>query len=72
MIMHLQYHNVQDTDKHYRCSLKATFHLTISMRWKRAMGKIQRNTYHHGKNAIGVFDLHGRGASECHKSLSEE
>ena len=29
-------------------SLKATFHLTISMRGQRAAGKIQRNNYHHG------------------------
>ena len=29
-------------------ALKATFHLTISMRGKRATGKIQRNNYHHG------------------------
>ena len=29
-------------------SLKATFHLTISMRGQRATGKIQRNNYHHG------------------------
>ena len=28
--------------------LKATFHLTISMRGQRATGKIQRNNYHHG------------------------
>ena len=28
-------------------SLKATFHLTISMRGQRATGKIQRNNYHH-------------------------
>ena len=28
--------------------LKATFHLTISMPGQRAMGKIQRNNYHHG------------------------
>ena len=28
--------------------VKATFHLTISMREQRAMGKIQRNHYHHG------------------------
>ena len=27
--------------------LKATFHLTISMRGQRATGKIQRNNYHH-------------------------
>ena len=27
---------------------KATFHLTISMRGKRATGKIQRNNYRHG------------------------
>ena len=29
-------------------SLKATFHLTISMREQSATGKIQRNNYHHG------------------------
>ena len=29
-------------------SLKATFHVTISMRGQRARGKIQRNNYHHG------------------------
>ena len=29
-------------------SLKATFHLTISMRGKRAAGKIQRTNYRHG------------------------
>ena len=29
-------------------ALKATFHLTISMRGQRATGKIQRNNYHHG------------------------
>ena len=28
--------------------LKATSHLTISMREQRAMGRIQRNNYHHG------------------------
>ena len=28
--------------------VKATFHLTISMRGQRATGKIQRNNYHHG------------------------
>ena len=27
---------------------KATFHLTISVRGQRAMGKIQRNNYHDG------------------------
>ena len=27
--------------------VKATFHLTISMRGQRATGKIQRNNYHH-------------------------
>ena len=31
------------------CSpLKATSHLTISMHGQHAMGKIQRNNYHHG------------------------
>ena len=29
-------------------SLKATFHLTVSMRDQRARGKIQRNNYRHG------------------------
>ena len=29
-------------------SLKATFHLTISMRDQRATGKTQRNNYRHG------------------------
>ena len=29
-------------------TLKATFHLTISMRGQRATGKIQRNYYNHG------------------------
>ena len=29
-------------------TIKATFHLTISMRGQRATGKIQRNNYHHG------------------------
>ena len=33
---------------HPGCSVKATFHLTISMRGKRATVKIQRNNYHHG------------------------
>ena len=28
--------------------IKATFHLTISMRGERATGKIQKNNYHHG------------------------
>ena len=28
--------------------IKATFHLTISVRGQRATGKIQRNNYHHG------------------------
>ena len=28
--------------------IKATFHLTISMRVLRATGKIQKNNYHHG------------------------
>ena len=29
-------------------AIKATFHLMISMCGQRAMGKIQRNNYHHG------------------------
>ena len=28
--------------------IKATFHLTISIRGQRATGKIQRNNYYHG------------------------
>ena len=35
------------------CHLKATFHLTISIRGQRASGKIQRNNYHHG--SCGTF-----------------
>ena len=31
----------------WRPGLKATFHLTISMRGQRARDKIQRNNYHH-------------------------
>ena len=31
----------------YEGAVKATFHLTISMRGQRATGKIQRNNYHH-------------------------
>ena len=31
-----------------RQEIKATFHLTISMRGQRATGKIQRNNHHHG------------------------
>ena len=34
--------------------LKATFHLTISMRGKRATGKIQRNNYHHGNCGLSL------------------
>ena len=33
--------------------LKATFHLTISMRGQRTRGKIQRNNYHHGPSLTG-------------------
>ena len=29
-------------------AVKATFHLTISIRGQRATGKIQKNNYHHG------------------------
>ena len=36
------------TGFHGNESLKATFHLTISMRGKPATGKIQRNNYRHG------------------------
>ena len=39
-----------------RSSLKATFHLTISMRGQRATCKIQRNNYHHwncGPSLVG-------------------
>ena len=32
----------------YLTNLKATFHLTISMRGQRATGKIQKNNYYHG------------------------
>ena len=35
-------------------TVKATFHLTISMRGQRATGKIQRNNYHHGSCGISL------------------
>ena len=57
---------------HSLVSVRTTFHLTIFMRGQRARGKIQRNNYHHGKNVVGVFDLHAPDASECQKSLSEK
>ena len=31
----------------FHLALKATFHLKISMRGKRSVGKIQRNNYYH-------------------------
>ena len=58
---------------------KATFHLTISRRGQCAVGKIERNNYHHvscGSSLTGktssVPNLHARDASECQKSLSEK
>ena len=47
--------------------LKATFHLTISMRGQRATGKIQRNNYHHGScgpslTGLSVFLIIAQGA----------
>ena len=36
--------------------LRATFHLTISMRGQRATGKIQRNNYHHGSWGPSLTD----------------
>ena len=40
----------------YGLSLKAIFHLNISMRGQRAMGKIQRNNYHHGSSGPSLTD----------------
>ena len=42
--------DLKDKDQKYQVenSIKATFHLTISIRGYRATGKIQRNNYHHG------------------------
>ena len=37
-------------------NVKATFHLTISMRGHRATGKIQRNNYHHGSCMQAFFN----------------
>ena len=34
--------------------VKATFHLTISMRGQHAAGKIQRNNYHHGSCELSL------------------
>ena len=57
-------------------SIKATFHLTISMRANHATGKIQRKklpsrelqAFSYGQNDVGVFDLQTRDASECQKN----
>ena len=47
--LHITYYNCTAPDSQCGKSLiKATFHLTISMRGQRATGKIQRNNYHHG------------------------
>ena len=40
--------SAQLTENRTTLDLQATFHLTIFMRWQRAMGKILRNNYHHG------------------------
>ena len=40
--------------KRFRCVVKATFHLTISMRGQRATGKIQRNNYHHESCGVSL------------------
>ena len=61
-------------------SIKATFHLTISLCGQLAMGKIQRNEYHHascgssltGKTMSVFLIFTPRDASECQKSLSEK
>ena len=37
-------------NRQVRSSLKATFHLTVSIRGQRATGKIQSNNYHHGSS----------------------
>ena len=60
--------------------LKASFHLTISMRDQRATGKIQRSNYRHGscgpsltgKTSSVSLILRACDASECQKSLSEK
>ena len=60
--------------------IKATFHLTISMRGQRATGKIQRNNYnyHHEScepsltGETSWVPLIFTQASECQKSLSEK
>ena len=60
--------------------LKATFHLTISMRGQCATGKIQRNNYHHGScgssstgKTMSVFFIFRQGTHRnVKKSLSEK
>ena len=72
---HPSYENCQ-----VRSRLKATFHLTISMRGQRATDKIQRNNYYHGscgpsltgKTMSAVFDFRARDPSEYQRSLSEK
>ena len=64
----------------YREILKATSHLTISMRWSMQRVKFKGIINITGtaglpkqvKRRPGVFDLHTRDASECQKSLSEK
>ena len=43
----LQNFSQLSSDSTLSSSLKATFHLTISVRGQRATGKIQRDNYHH-------------------------
>ena len=67
-------------NRYVRTPLKATFHLTISMRGQRATGKIQRNSYHHGScgpsltsKTMSVFLIFTQGTHRnVKKSLSEK
>ena len=63
-----------------KTSLKATFHLTISIRGQRATGKIQKNNYHHGSygpsltgktSSVSLIFAHGTHW-ECQKFFSEK
>ena len=56
--------------------LKATFHLTISMRDQRATGKIQRNNYRHGScgpsltgktSSVSLIFTHGTHRNVKHR-----
>ena len=47
-VIHMQSTNMVEVRTKVRTAMRATSHLTISMRGQHPTGKIQRNNYHHG------------------------